>query len=217
MAATGSRALGAGLPALAHIATMAAQRFLTYRVVPIANLLIVMMQIYALAVFGRAVYAGRETVRGVDIETLLTYLALANLRVRLARPVLAWAIQERVGKGEVAFLYALRMTVRGVYSVFLYGEMHRVTGVSIVQGEFGRYLVRPMPPLAQIMAGYFWVGSLAELVAGVALLGAAGTLAAIDWSAPALAELAPAVGLAWLTLACRFWRAEMRHYQSAGH
>lgn len=208
--------------------------------------------------------------------------------------------------GEVAFLYGLRLMGHGLY-LLVFGRLISVEPL-VKEGEFDRFLVRPLPPLLQVMTREFPVNAIGDFGGGVILFIAANSLTGIDWSPPAVvflvltvigaalietgialsiasfnfrflstrglvrivddifsnfgnypirifggllqflltfalpvafiaylpatvllgrtgelvihplfAYLAPLVGVLVFGLAERFWRSEMRHYQSAGH
>jgi ABC-2 type transport system permease protein len=104
--------------------------------------------------------------------------------------------------GEVAFLYGLRLTMHalnGAISGGLYGLEWKVR-----QGDFDRFLVRPVPPLLQLLCEQVHISILGDLIGGLALFAAASSLVAIDWTAPALLYLALAlIGGALIELAMR--------------
>jgi ABC-2 type transport system permease protein len=104
--------------------------------------------------------------------------------------------------GEVAFLYGLRLimhTLNGAISGGLYTLQWKVR-----QGEFDRYLVRPVPPLLQLLCERVHISILGDLIGGLALFAAASSLVAIDWTPLALLYLALAlVGGALVELAMR--------------
>jgi len=102
--------------------------------------------------------------------------------------------------GEVAFLYGLRLVM---HALSMLGSGHgRVLGYQIQRGEFDRYLLRPLPPLMQIMSQGVQVNAFGDLLGGLLLFGAAITLVGIDWSPQTLAYLVLAlIGGALLEIA----------------
>jgi ABC-2 type transport system permease protein len=104
--------------------------------------------------------------------------------------------------GEVTFLYGLRLTMHalnGALSGGLYGLEWKVR-----QGEFDRYLVRPMPPLLQLMSERVHISIVGDLIGGLVLFVAAATLVEVDWTPLALLYLALAlVGGALVEMALR--------------
>lgn len=104
--------------------------------------------------------------------------------------------------GEVAFLYGLRLTMHslnGALTGGLYSLEWRVR-----QGEFDRYLVRPMPPLLQLMCERIHVSIVGDLVGGLALFAAATSLVRVNWTPLALLYLVLALlGGALVELALR--------------
>lgn len=89
--------------------------------------------------------------------------------------------------GEIAFLYGLRLTAHGLQGL-LFSNVGYVD-LKVRQGEFDRYLVRPLAPLLQIMTETFRVNLLGDFLGGVALFLAANTLVEVGWSPAALAYL----------------------------
>lgn len=83
--------------------------------------------------------------------------------------------------GDIAFLYGLRLVIHAIQGVF-FGNLIQVDW-KVRQGEFDRYLIRPLSPLLQIMAQPTQsVNLLGDLLGGVALFIAANALVRIDWS-----------------------------------
>ena len=104
--------------------------------------------------------------------------------------------------GEVAFLYGLRLTMHALMGT-LTGELFALEW-KVRQGEFDRYLVRPVPPLLQIMCQRVVVSIFGDLIGGLVLFVAASTLVTIDWSPSALLYLVLALlGGALVELALR--------------
>lgn len=88
---------------------------------------------------------------------------------------------------EVAFLYGLRLTAHGLWVV----PFNRLLDLDVIvrQGEFDRFLIRPLHPLLQLLTSRFWLGSFGDIIGGVTILGVAMTLVDVDWSPPAVAYL----------------------------
>jgi len=122
--------------------------------------------------------------------------------------VLIWVILARFVAvagwtlGDVAFLYGLRVTMHGLVGLGtgdLWGLESRVR-----QGEFDRYLVRPAPPLLQLLTESVPLSAFGELLGGPALFLAANHLVHVDWTSWALLYLLFAlIGGALLELAIR--------------
>lgn len=100
--------------------------------------------------------------------------------------VLIWVILARFEAiagwtlGEVAFLYGLRVTMHGLVSLGtgnIWGLESRVR-----QGEFDRYLVRPAPPLLQLLTERVPLSAFGEVLGGPALFLAANSLVDVDWT-----------------------------------
>jgi ABC-2 type transport system permease protein len=82
--------------------------------------------------------------------------------------------------GEVAFLYGLRLIMHALNGA-LTGDLFSLEW-KVRQGDFDRYLVRPLPPLLQIMCQRIFVSIFGDLLGGLALFVAASTLVAVDWT-----------------------------------
>lgn len=93
--------------------------------------------------------------------------------------------------GEVAFLYGIRLLGHGA-NLLIFGYLHRIEFL-VREGDFDRYLVRPVPILLQILTSRFPVGAIGDFGGGVALFLAANQLVRVDWSVLALAFAALAV------------------------
>jgi ABC-2 type transport system permease protein len=104
--------------------------------------------------------------------------------------------------GEVAFLYGLRLVMHAIIGA-LTGGLYSLQW-KVRQGEFDRYLVRPMAPLLQLMCERIHVSIAGDLLGGLALFAAAASLVAVDWTPLALLYLALALlGGALIELALR--------------
>jgi ABC-2 type transport system permease protein len=93
--------------------------------------------------------------------------------------------------GEVAFLYGLRLmmhALNGFFSGALFGVQWQVR-----QGEFDRYLVRPLAPLVQLLSQHAPPSALGDLLGGALLFAAATTLVAVSWTPAALLYLVLAI------------------------
>lgn len=111
---------------------------------------------------------------------------------------------------QVAFLYGLRLLA---HALWLLPFNALLTFDWLVrEGEFDRYLLRPLNPLVQLMTTRTMrMGSAGDLVAGIAIFAVAARAAGVDWSplaigfcvlaiaGGALIEAAVQLGLAGLT------------------
>src|SRR3954453_14853398 len=93
--------------------------------------------------------------------------------------------------GDIAFLYGLRLMMHAV-SVLVSGNIRRLDR-QIRYAEFDRYLLRPLPPLWQIMSQGVQVNAFGDLIGGVALFLVATTLVAVDWTPAVVLYLALAI------------------------
>ncbi|MET8004214.1 ABC transporter permease [Nonomuraea glycinis] len=81
---------------------------------------------------------------------------------------------------EILFLYGLRLTAHGLWFVF-FNQIGQIDTV-VLQGEFDRFLVRPINPLLQLMTRRAALAYFGDLIGGVALLSYAASAVDIDWS-----------------------------------
>src|SRR5262249_45451124 len=90
--------------------------------------------------------------------------------------------------GDVTFLYGLRLTAHAVWVV----PLNRLIflDATVREGDFDRYLVRPLNPLLQFLTGRIRISALGDLLGGLLILTVAARQARIDWSPPAVAFLA---------------------------
>lgn len=108
-----------------------------------------------------------------------------------------WIVIDRFGAiggwslAEVVFLYALRLCAHGLW-LCVFNQIVFVDQV-IREGEFDRYLVRPLNPLVQLITRGFALTAFGDLAGGVVLLVVASTLVDVDWSLPALLYMVLAI------------------------
>lgn len=109
-----------------------------------------------------------------------------------------WVVVNRFGDiggwglPELALLYGMRLGSHGVFTFFFAQLVGRVGDV-IRQGEFDRYLLRPLDPLLQLITRRFNLTVLGDLVGGAALIVAGATHVDITWTVPAVGYLVLAV------------------------
>lgn len=93
--------------------------------------------------------------------------------------------------GELAFLYGFRLIVHAVAGV-LTGPVF-VLETQVRSGEFDRYLLRPVSPLAQFLTQRVEISIVGDVVGGLAIFLAANQHVAVDWSATSAAYLMLAI------------------------
>lgn len=89
--------------------------------------------------------------------------------------------------GSVAFLYALRLCAHALNSIFFLPL--EFFSWRVRQGEFDRYLVRPLPPLLQVLSSNISLVIFGDTLSAVILFVSATALAKIDWSPLAAAYM----------------------------
>jgi ABC-type uncharacterized transport system permease subunit len=81
---------------------MGAQYFLAYRGALAIELLIMLLRVFLLKMVWTAVYGGRASVEGLDLDTVVAYLTLANIQNWFIFPGLAPMIADQVRDGQIA-------------------------------------------------------------------------------------------------------------------
>lgn len=95
------------------------------------------------------------------------------------------------GFAEVAFIYGIRASAHAVHGL-LSGQLWAGDGV-VREGEFDRYLLRPVNPLLQLIARRFQVTAVGDLLFGGVLLTVVAVVSGVDWSAWKIGYLVLAV------------------------
>lgn len=109
-----------------------------------------------------------------------------------------WVVVDRFGEiggwglPELALLYGMRLGSHGVFTFFFAQLVGRV-GEVIRQGEFDRYLVRPLDPLLQLITRRFNLTVLGDLLGGAALIVAGAIQVDVAWTVPGAGYLVLAV------------------------
>lgn len=81
---------------------------------------------------------------------------------------------------ELLFIYGFANIPRGLDHMFT-DYLWLLAGQVVVSGEFDRYLLRPLPPLFQIIAQRFQPDGIGEVAIGIALVGYAGLKLGLRW------------------------------------
>ncbi len=92
---------------------------------------------------------------------------------------------------EVAFVYGIRSMGHALHGV-LSGQLWSTDGV-VREGEFDRYLLRPVNPLIQLLTRRFQVTAMGDIVFGLVVLSITAVAAPVVWSAGTVAYLVAAV------------------------
>ncbi len=75
-----------------------------------------------------------------------------------------------------------------IQGVLGFGRIQQLDWI-IRQGEFDRYLIRPLSPFLQLVTERVWVSAFGDLLGGVVLFAAATSLVGVNWSPAALGYL----------------------------
>ncbi len=90
---------------------------------------------------------------------------------------------------ELLFIYGFAQIPRGLDHLFC-DNLWMLSGRIIVNGEFDKYLLRPINPLFHLISEIFQPDALGELLVGVALVVYASIALSITWAAGQLAAMA---------------------------
>lgn len=129
----------------------------------------------------------RASVRG-QMQYRVSFLmeVLAGLAYQSLGIVFIWAILSRFqsiggwGLSEIAMLYGMRLSGHGLYLLF-FSNLFRIDDF-VREGGYDRFLVRPIPPLLQLMFSTIRITVLGDFLGGMVILGVALTRVDIDWS-----------------------------------
>ena len=109
-----------------------------------------------------------------------------------------WVVVDRFGQiggwglPELALLYGLRLGAHGVFTSLFAQLMGPISEV-VREGEFDRYLTRPVNPLLQLITRRFNLTVVGDLLGGAALIVAGASQIDVAWTTPAVAYLILAV------------------------
>lgn len=92
---------------------------------------------------------------------------------------------------EVAFVYGIRSMGHALHGI-LSGQLWATDRV-VREGEFDRYLLRPINPLMQLLTRRFQVTAVGDLVFGLVILSVTAVAAPVSWSVGLVAYLIVAV------------------------
>jgi ABC-2 type transport system permease protein len=140
---------------------------------------------------------------GASLRSELQYRAnvaasiLGGVIYQLTGFLVVWIIVDRFtdlggwNLSQIAFLYGMRLTSHGIFYATI-SQMFEIDRV-LINGEYDRFLVRPMSPLAQVLTRKLRVNCFGDLIGGIALLTVASRGVDVDWSVPAIGLLLAAV------------------------
>lgn len=84
------------------------------------------------------------------------------------------------GLWEVGLLYGIRLLGHGLW-VLVMNQLFRFDQI-VQEGEWDRYLIRPMPLWSQLMFTQFRIAPLGDFISGLALLAFAASRVDVDWT-----------------------------------
>jgi ABC-2 type transport system permease protein len=108
-----------------------------------------------------------------------------------------WVMLSRFGNiggwtlGEMAYLYGF-LTLTSSFTTVVFSFSPGFQWL-VREGQFDRYLVRPLPPLLQLMTSRLHVPNVGPCLGGCALFIVANSLVHIDWSPLALSYMVLAI------------------------
>jgi ABC-2 type transport system permease protein len=122
---------------------------------------------------------------------------ISGLLYQLTGFIVIWIVVARFSSiggwslAEITFLYGMRLTSHGIFYA-CFSQMFEIDRV-LISGEYDRYLVRPMSPLAQLFTRKLRVNCFGDLLGGFLLLGFAVTNVDATWSVAHIILLVGAV------------------------
>ncbi len=122
---------------------------------------------------------------------------LGGILYQITGFIVVWIVVARFndlggwGLPEITFLYGMRLTSHGIFYA-CFSQLFEADRV-MINGEYDRFLVRPMPPLVQLFTRKLRINAFGDLIGGTALLVAASLSSAVDWSPLAVLFLLGAV------------------------
>jgi ABC-type uncharacterized transport system permease subunit len=140
-------------PGLRDIFRMGVRRVYAYKMFTYLGVLQVFLQLIMLRAVWQAVYGDRDTVDGVPIETMITYLSVVGLLNFIIYPGIASEIARRIDQGQVA-----------VDMVRPVGFVRQMLALELGDSA-GRWIL-----LVVVIPGLMVVGSLAPPSAGAAAM-----------------------------------------------
>ena len=118
--------------------------------------------------------------------------------------------------GEMAFLYGLFIFSQGITS-FCFNSLNSFEDL-IINGDFDRFLIRPLNPMCQILCTNFEIASIAHFVLGITAIVFGSIYANIHWSAAKAAFILPVIigavliqgGIRIIVSSTAFWTTRNR-------
>jgi ABC-2 type transport system permease protein len=95
------------------------------------------------------------------------------------------------GLAEVAFVYGIRSMGHALHGL-VSGQLWGIDS-AVMQGEFDRYLLRPVNPLIQLLTRSFQVTAVGDIAFGIAVLAVTAVATDISWSVWSIAYLLAAI------------------------
>jgi len=95
------------------------------------------------------------------------------------------------GLAEVAFIYGIRAMGHALHGL-VSGQLWTTDWV-VREGEFDRYLLRPVDPLVQLLTRSFQVSAVGDIVFGICVLSVTAVATGIAWSVGSVAYLLAAI------------------------
>lgn len=118
--------------------------------------------------------------------------------------------------GEMSFLYGLFIFSQGITSL-CFNSLNNFEDL-IINGDFDRFLIRPLSPICQILCTNFEIASIAHFIIGGTALVFGSIYADVSWSIIKILFLMPVIigavliqgGVRVVVSACTFWTTRNR-------
>ncbi|MGI8975253.1 MAG: ABC transporter permease [Thermomicrobiales bacterium] len=140
-------------PGLRDIFRMGVRRVYAYRIFTYLGVVVILLQLLLMRAIWQAVYGDQQSVDGVPIETMVTFLTVTALLGFMLRPTISEEIHRRIDQGQVA-----------VDMVRPVGFVRQMIALSVGEAA-GRWL-----GLVLVVPGLLVIGSLAPPSPGALLV-----------------------------------------------
>lgn len=129
----------------AAIAAVIPKTYLAYSLWFWIGLILNTIQMMVFVFFWRGVYANTDTIGGLDLQTTLNYILLAQVFNALTDSFVLWELGQSIREGNIAHVLLRPMDIQGSFYV-----------ISLAQAATGLVLQIPMAVVATVFFGLRW-------------------------------------------------------------
>ncbi len=154
----------------AHVARMGARINFAYRSNVIFQLANVLFQVYLLKVVWTAVYLQSGNINHVQLQSIISYLTLANLQTWVLTPTITDVLQDRIRTGDIALDITKPISLPGLLIAQQFGASLSLLPFAIITLPLA-WLVGGMQAPASFTSLIFYIISFLLAYGIVALMG----------------------------------------------